>query len=52
MPRAPRVAAVGRASKLVPVFGEERIAGNEIHQAGAAISKKFSDIRPKSDAFE
>jgi hypothetical protein len=34
MPRAPRVAAVGRASKLVPVFGEERIAGNEIHQAG------------------
>jgi hypothetical protein len=45
MPRAPRVAAVGRASKLVPVFGEERIAGNEIHRAGAAISKKFSDIQ-------
>jgi hypothetical protein len=45
VPRAPRVAAVGRASKLVPVFGEERVPGNEVHRAGAAISKKFSDIQ-------
>jgi hypothetical protein len=36
--RAPRVAAVGRAGKLAPVFGEEEIAGNERHQAGGSSS--------------
>jgi hypothetical protein len=49
---------MGRASRLIFVFGEERVPGNEVPQTGAAISKKFQFqrslgiFRPKSDAFE